>query len=248
MLEYFISTHGARKGLADTALRTADSGYLRGVLSTSPRSSSSAKRTAARAVASGLRTCSTTPSVARCSRRPARPLPHQTHVDRRHRDPAANRDDDDAIRPDRLRPASRTCVSARVPCARRSWRVLEVLRHACSPPQDCRPRRGCGHRGRTVDRRAGHPAHDAYVPLRRRRRRGHHHGCPAWSSCSRPAAEGGVAARRVIGVVRPARTRRASAWSRSSPTTAPSSSTRCRAGRTSRARRSGSHCRRPSGR
>ena len=28
ILEYFISTHGARKGLADTALRTADSGYL----------------------------------------------------------------------------------------------------------------------------------------------------------------------------------------------------------------------------
>ena len=27
-LEYFISTHGARKGLTDTALRTADSGYL----------------------------------------------------------------------------------------------------------------------------------------------------------------------------------------------------------------------------
>ena len=28
VLEYFISTNGARKGLADTALRTADSGYL----------------------------------------------------------------------------------------------------------------------------------------------------------------------------------------------------------------------------
>ncbi|MEF2969062.1 DNA-directed RNA polymerase subunit beta' [Paenibacillus sp. M1] len=28
VLEYFLSTHGARKGLADTALRTADSGYL----------------------------------------------------------------------------------------------------------------------------------------------------------------------------------------------------------------------------
>src|SRR5207237_9900226 len=27
VLEYFISTHGARKGLADTALTTADSGY-----------------------------------------------------------------------------------------------------------------------------------------------------------------------------------------------------------------------------
>ena len=29
-LEYFISTHGARKGLTDTALRTADAGYLPG--------------------------------------------------------------------------------------------------------------------------------------------------------------------------------------------------------------------------
>ena len=28
VLEYFISTHGARKGLADTALKTADSGYM----------------------------------------------------------------------------------------------------------------------------------------------------------------------------------------------------------------------------
>src|SRR5699024_4133528 len=28
VLEYFISTHGARKGLADTALKTADPGYL----------------------------------------------------------------------------------------------------------------------------------------------------------------------------------------------------------------------------
>ena len=28
VLQYFISTHGARKGLADTALKTADSGYL----------------------------------------------------------------------------------------------------------------------------------------------------------------------------------------------------------------------------
>jgi len=27
-LQYFISTHGARKGLADTALKTANSGYL----------------------------------------------------------------------------------------------------------------------------------------------------------------------------------------------------------------------------
>ena len=29
VLEYFISTHGARKGMADTALRTASAGYLK---------------------------------------------------------------------------------------------------------------------------------------------------------------------------------------------------------------------------
>jgi DNA-directed RNA polymerase subunit beta' len=35
VLEYFSSTHGARKGLADTALKTADSGYLTRKLATS---------------------------------------------------------------------------------------------------------------------------------------------------------------------------------------------------------------------
>jgi DNA-directed RNA polymerase subunit beta' len=37
VLQYFISTHGARKGLADTALKTANSGYLTRVWSTSRR-------------------------------------------------------------------------------------------------------------------------------------------------------------------------------------------------------------------
>jgi DNA-directed RNA polymerase subunit beta' len=41
VLEYFSSTHGARKGLADTALKTADSGYLTRKLRTSRRTSSS---------------------------------------------------------------------------------------------------------------------------------------------------------------------------------------------------------------
>ena len=36
VMEYFISTHGARKGLADTALKTADAGYLTCLLYTSP--------------------------------------------------------------------------------------------------------------------------------------------------------------------------------------------------------------------
>jgi len=46
-LEYFISTHGARKGLADTALKTADAGYLTVASSTWRRKSSSTSTTAA---------------------------------------------------------------------------------------------------------------------------------------------------------------------------------------------------------
>jgi DNA-directed RNA polymerase subunit beta' len=53
VLEYFISTHGARKGLADTALKTADSGYLTRKLVTPRRTSSSTRRIAAPPTASG---------------------------------------------------------------------------------------------------------------------------------------------------------------------------------------------------
>jgi DNA-directed RNA polymerase subunit beta' len=48
VLEYFISTHGARKGLADTALKTADAGYLTRRLWTWRRTSRSPRRIAAR--------------------------------------------------------------------------------------------------------------------------------------------------------------------------------------------------------
>jgi DNA-directed RNA polymerase subunit beta' len=44
VLQYFISTHGARKGLADTALKTANSGYLTRRWSTWRRTRSSDER------------------------------------------------------------------------------------------------------------------------------------------------------------------------------------------------------------
>ncbi|MGJ3629939.1 hypothetical protein AB5I41_29770 [Sphingomonas sp. MMS24-JH45] len=47
VLEYFNSTHGARKGLADTALKTANSGYLTRLLSTCRRTASSSRTIAA---------------------------------------------------------------------------------------------------------------------------------------------------------------------------------------------------------
>jgi DNA-directed RNA polymerase subunit beta' len=52
VLQYFISTHGARKGLADTALKTANSGYLTRRLVDVAQDASSASTTAARSTAS----------------------------------------------------------------------------------------------------------------------------------------------------------------------------------------------------
>ena len=88
VLEYFISTHGARKGLADTALRTADSGYLTRRLvdvaqdviireedcgtkesSSSCRSSSRTASTAARPAACSRRTSSSRSRTASRARR-----------------------------------------------------------------------------------------------------------------------------------------------------------------------------------
>jgi DNA-directed RNA polymerase subunit beta' len=52
VLQYFISTHGARKGLADTALKTANSGYLTRRLVDVAQDASSPSSTAARSTAS----------------------------------------------------------------------------------------------------------------------------------------------------------------------------------------------------
>ena len=54
VLEYFISTHGARKGLADTALKTADAGYLTRRLVDVAQDVIINERTAARSSASSV--------------------------------------------------------------------------------------------------------------------------------------------------------------------------------------------------
>jgi DNA-directed RNA polymerase subunit beta' len=55
VLEYFNSTHGARKGLADTALKTANSGYLTRRLVDVAQDASSRRKIAARKTASPSR-------------------------------------------------------------------------------------------------------------------------------------------------------------------------------------------------
>ena len=197
VLEYFISTHGARKGLADTALRTADSGYLtRRLVDVSqdviireddcgteeyvelPVPAEAVPR--ARAAADR-----------RAQRQPARAARRAGHHDQaRSRDRREGQGDRPcragrsgrglARRPREGRRDHRAgALGAQVPGADR--RLPGLLRHLPGDRRDVRDRRRGRHRRRAVDRRAGHPADDADVPHRRRRRRGHH---------ARPAAGG----------------------------------------------------------
>ena len=189
VLEYFISTHGARKGLADTALRTADSGYLTRRLvdvaqdviireadcgtedyiempvfkdDGEPNDGLVGRIAAQRDHDQAQARCS--PSRASKSGAPSSPTSSR-------RSPTTTRRASSVTRAGPL--------GAQVRGAQR--RVPGLLR-----PRDgdrrARPdrRRGRDRRG-AVDRRARHPADDAHVPHRRRRRRGHH---------ARPAARG----------------------------------------------------------
>ena len=182
VLEYFISTHGARKGLADTALRTADSGYLtRRLVDVSQD------------VIIREEDCGTEdhvelpvlldgqPNLSAAGRVLAtdvhKPLkdgkPGQDGPRREGRAPheaAAARGDRAARGGDRLRPAG--ADGAQVP--QRGRRVPRLLRDVPRHGRHVRDRRRRRHRRGAVDRRAGHPAHDAHVPHGRRRGRGHH--------------------------------------------------------------------------
>ena len=245
MLEYFISTHGARKGLADTALRTADSGYLtrrlvdvaqelivreddcetqprhlgRGRRSRAPTSWRRARDRAARPLPRRRR--------ARCA--DGTSMPRNTEVDDDELDLLAD-DTGDRRGCGCVRCSPATTVGGRVlallrPHARdRQDRPTSARRSASSPPS------------RSVSRARSSPcvrSTPAASPVRTSRT-----VCPAWSSCSRPAPR---RARRCwptsSGVVRIGENEKGErVITDRRPTTAPRSSTRVRAGRTSAVR------------
>ena len=178
VLEYFISTHGARKGLADTALRTADSGYLtRRLVDVSQD------------VIIREDDCGTDQSIEALLYRSGRPnralvgrvlaeeielggekIAGQHPVQRRDLRAAAR----GARREVRRAPAG--AVGAQV--RGRGRGLPELLRLQPRHGRDERDRRRRRHHRGAVDRRAGHPAHHADVP-RGRRRRLRHHARPA---------------------------------------------------------------------
>ena len=170
-MHYFISTHGARKGLADTALKTADSGYLTRRLVD-----------VAQDVIIHEHDCGTVDGIearaivesGRDHRAAARPH-HRPRDAREDHRPVHRRDDRRRQRGDGRRDVvgdsgrrhreGEDPLGADLRVAPR--RVREVLRPRPRHRQDGRARPGGRrHRG-AVDRRARHAADDADVPHRR---------------------------------------------------------------------------------
>ena len=172
VLQYFISTHGARKGLADTALKTADSGYLTRRLVDVAQDviiSRAGLRHARRHRGAGHRRRRRDHrAAARPHHRPRRrsrrspirsPARRIVDVNEEIDEELASAIQDAGIEKVKIRSVL-TCASRRGVCA-------QVLRPRPGDRQDGRARPGGRrHRG-AVDRRARHAAHDADVPHRR---------------------------------------------------------------------------------
>ena len=171
VLEYFISTHGARKGLADTALKTADSGYLTRRLVdvaqdviVSDRDCGTLDGIEARAIVESgeiiepLRDRIIGRVVARADHRPAvgqraaRPQRRDRRGEGGRGPGRGHREGQDPLGAD-LRVTPR--------------RVRQVLRPRPGDRQAGRDGSGGRRRRRAVDRRARHAADDAHVPHRR---------------------------------------------------------------------------------
>ena len=227
MLEYFISTHGARKGLADTALRTADSGYLtrrlvdvaqelivreddcgdgtRGLWLEDVAPDDAGKRTY-------LETRLVRPGAGR-----GRHARRRHGARGRHRCSATTsstplRDDPEV---DRVR------VRSVLTCEAELRRLRALLRPSLATGKHDRARRGGRRHRRPVHRRARHPAHHADVPHRRHRRRGHRRrSAPRRRAVRGPQPQGQGHPRPHSGVVRIGEDEGRGRTSRSSATTA----------------------------
>ncbi len=196
VLEYFISTHGARKGLADTALRTADSGYLTRRLVD-----------VAQDVIVREEDCKTKDHIEMAIRKDdnslndnlARPPGGQEIRDQTRPRAAQTQPGDHSgrCRGDRRGVRRRRGhgpgpLDAQVRC--RLGRLPLLLRGRSGDRLHGQHRRRGGDHRRPVDRRARHPADHAHLSHRRRRRPGHHPGPAAHRRALRGAQTEGPGA------------------------------------------------------
>jgi hypothetical protein len=173
VLQYFISTHGARKGLADTALKTANSGYLtrrlvdvtQDLVVTEDDCGTSNGVAMKALVEGGEVVEALRERILGRVRLPETSVNPETQDDAvRSRHAAGTRT--------RSRAHRGRWASTRSRCARRSPATRAT---GCAPSATVaisaaaagQRRRGGRCDRRAVDRRAGHAAHDAHVPHRR---------------------------------------------------------------------------------
>ena len=174
VLEYFNSTHGARKGLADTALKTANSGYLtrrlvdvaQDCIITEDDCGTERRHHDA---APSSRAATSSSSLAERMLGRSRRGHHRPGDRRRSSSPADDLIDEDAVEQDRAPPASSGCkIRSVLTCEAKVGRLRQVLRPRPRARHAGQHRRGGGRHRRPVDRRAGHAAHHAHLPHRRR--------------------------------------------------------------------------------
>ena len=175
MLEFFISTHGARKGLADTALKTADAGYLTRRLVDVAQDVIITEEDCGTILGRGEGPAEGRRGDRRAAARPRpragrgggclRPATRTSRSSRKG--PSSTRLWPTSWR----RPGSSGSASARVlTCESQARASASSATGAIWPPGRWSPSgEAVGrHRG-PVDRRAGHPAHPADLPHRRNR-------------------------------------------------------------------------------
>jgi DNA-directed RNA polymerase subunit beta' len=165
VLEYFNSTHGARKGLADTALKTANSGYLTRRLVDvandciiTSEDCGTKKGVTVQAEIDGGRWC----------------LAHRAHPGRTTAEDIKHPDTGEIIIKrnkevtEDLAERSRRRTSRRCASVRSDLRLPEGVCGKCYGRDLARApgqyRRGCRRDRRPVHRRTGHPAHHAHLP------------------------------------------------------------------------------------
>ena len=214
VLEYFISTHGARKGLADTALKTADAGYLtrrlvdvaQDVIINEP-DCGTIRGLSVGALKDGEDIIE--PLADRVLGRVAaedviHPISNEMIVEAGQLD---RRGDRGAHRGGGQGRAREDPHPLGAHLRRAARRVRQVLRAQPRDRPSGGPRRGGRrHRG-AVDRRAGHAAHAAHLPHRRRRRPHRRavadHGQGRRARCASSTLEVGAVPRRHAGRGRP---------------------------------------------
>ena len=173
VLEYFNSTHGARKGLADTALKTANSGYLTRRLVDVAQdciitTEDCGTKAGIKVRADHRRAAPSWPRSASASSAAPRP--------RTCKDPATGKVvvkkgtllDEAEVEQITQADVQEVRIRSVLTCETDQRRLRQVLRARSGARHAGQYRRGGRrHRG-AVDRRAGHPAHHAHLPHRRR--------------------------------------------------------------------------------